>query len=261
MAAAAPSRSNPSPWRSRIVVGTLVALAFVWGLAAGAYEVFPYPALRAAKNWVDGHQGPPPNPSYQSNLKVPEIAAGMEQWGSPARIVMVGDSITAQGQWTEMFPGVSILNRGIGGDTAGGVADRAGLIAQTKPEAIFLMVGLNDLFYPRNTQEQIEAEFERAIVELGKTGAELFVQSIIICNSLNPVCTPPQQAKLSRFNSALERLSAKHGARFIDLNARMSGPDGLHPRFSWDGMHLNGEGFAEWRSILTPHIERLSAPD
>lgn len=235
-------------------LATVWSLAFVWGLCAGVYQIFPYSQLQSVKNALDQTEGTPANPTYTGNPKIAEIAAGMEQWGRSAEIVMVGDSITAQGQWAEMFPDIAILNRGIGGDTAGGVADRADLLLRSQPKAFFLMIGVNDLFYPGNSNEQIFGEMDRAISKLGAGGAQVFVQSIMICNRTNPVCTPARQRRLEQFNAELSIMAARHGAHYIDLNSVMAGPDGLIAEFTWDGLHLNGRGYAAWRSILAPHI-------
>lgn len=170
---------------------------------------------------------------------------------------MVGDSLTEQGRWGEMFPGVSILNRGIGGDNAGGVARRAHLVLETRPQLIFLMIGLNDIFYPENSDAEVIAELEKAIVRLTQSPAQLIVQSIIVCNSSNPVCPPDRQARLARFNVALKELAERHGAGFLDIGALFAGPRGLREDLTWDGMHLNGAGYALWRDALRPHVERL----
>lgn len=227
---------------------------FIWGVAAGAYQVFPYPVMREVKNMIDGHEGPPPNAVYGTQAKSAEIADGMAQWGSTAEVVMVGDSLTEGGRWAEMFPNVSILNRGIGGDTVGNVADRAGKVLEAEPRKIFLMVGLNDVFYPRNSDAQIIDQFDRAVGLLTRSDAQVFVQSIIICNRINPVCTPSRQRQLRRFNAVLPAIAARHGTQFIDLNARMTGKGGLREELSWDGMHLNGEGYRVWQRVLKPYV-------
>ncbi|MEM9500352.1 MAG: GDSL-type esterase/lipase family protein [Pseudomonadota bacterium] len=239
--------------RSGPAFGLLLAV-FIWGVAAGAYQVFPYPMMREVKNMIDGHEGPMPNVVYDTHAKSAEIAAGLAQWGSTAEVVMVGDSLTEGGRWNEMFPNISILNRGIGGDTVGNVADRASTVLEARPRKIFLMIGLNDIFYPRNSEAQIVDQFDRVIGLLTRGEAQVFVQSIVICNSINPVCTPRRQERLRRLNAALPTLAARHGAMFIDLNARMTGDGGLRKELSWDGMHLNGQGYRVWQGVLKPYV-------
>ncbi len=58
---------------------------------------------------------------------------------------MIGDSLTEQGLWSEMFPEHTIANRGVGSDTTADVLARMDTILATKPERAFIMLGVNDL--------------------------------------------------------------------------------------------------------------------
>ncbi len=60
---------------------------------------------------------------------------------STAKNVMIGDSLTNYGEWHEIFPETSIVNRGIVGDTTYGVIRRLDSIINTKPDNAFIMLG------------------------------------------------------------------------------------------------------------------------
>src|SRR5579864_8146786 len=60
------------------------------------------------------------------------------------RVVFLGDSITDHGAWAEWFPELDAVNRGIGGDTVGGVINRLRTSVH-QPCAVSLMIGTNDL--------------------------------------------------------------------------------------------------------------------
>ena len=64
--------------------------------------------------------------------------------GSPD-IVMLGDSLTEWGNWHELVPEYSILNRGISGDTSSGVLDRLQEVIERRPKVVFVMIGTNDI--------------------------------------------------------------------------------------------------------------------
>ena len=64
-----------------------------------------------------------------------------KQFGG-ADIVMFGDSITEGADWARMFPGTSIANQGIAGDTTEGMLKR---IALARAPKVFVMAGINDL--------------------------------------------------------------------------------------------------------------------
>jgi len=63
----------------------------------------------------------------------------------PQAIVFLGDSLTSACEWHELFGNnLTILNRGIGGDTSAGVLKRIPTVAVLRPAAVFLMIGTND---------------------------------------------------------------------------------------------------------------------
>ena len=52
-------------------------------------------------------------------------------------IVFLGNSITEQGRWSEIFNNKHIVNRGIGGDRTDGVLFRLTEVISSKPQKIF----------------------------------------------------------------------------------------------------------------------------
>ena len=63
------------------------------------------------------------------------------------KIVFLGDSITEAGEdWNKYFNTQNIVNRGISGDTTEGVLARLSEICYYKPLAVFLLIGINDIF-------------------------------------------------------------------------------------------------------------------
>ena len=64
---------------------------------------------------------------------------------TPKDIVFIGNSITNGAEWSELFPQKRVKNRGISGDTSGGVYDRLEAIVKGKPAKIFILIGINDI--------------------------------------------------------------------------------------------------------------------
>ena len=63
------------------------------------------------------------------------------------KIVFLGNSITESGgDWNKRFGTKNIVNRGIGGDITEGVIVRIQEIIHFKPLAVFLLIGINDIF-------------------------------------------------------------------------------------------------------------------
>ena len=63
-----------------------------------------------------------------------------------ARVLMLGDSLTAQGEWNAMLGEPVVANRGIDGDTAAGVLARIGDDADFRGDAVVIWIGTNDVF-------------------------------------------------------------------------------------------------------------------
>lgn len=70
---------------------------------------------------------------------------------SDAKIVMLGDSITDEGEWSELW-GKVVQNRGISGDTTSGVLDRLYTISPSIEE-VYIMIGVNDIMRGAKAQD------------------------------------------------------------------------------------------------------------
>lgn len=164
-------------------------LVFVALFAAFAVGVLARPAIASAWYGLRSADAPEARPNAEfADADMLELARVQQQWGATGDIVMLGDSITAMGQWSEMFPAADILNRGLGGDTVADIAARAPIVLETKAKSIFLMVGVNDLFADA-TDEEIYRDLDRALEILGRDGATLYLQSPLVCGK-GEVCTP-----------------------------------------------------------------------
>jgi len=62
-----------------------------------------------------------------------------------ARVLMLGDSLTAQGEWNAMLGEPSVANRGIDGDTSAGLLARVGDDADFRGDAVVIWIGTNDV--------------------------------------------------------------------------------------------------------------------
>src|SRR5215204_6557347 len=105
--------------------------AFVYGVGVGRYEWPPFrfiAELRASKLVSD-----PLSPSQEARLSVFRSTPGTFD------VIMLGDSITEGGNWSELFPGVRIANRGMASDTSINILARLHEVAARAPKLVFLM--------------------------------------------------------------------------------------------------------------------------
>lgn len=171
---------------------------------------------------------------------------------SAGDVVMVGDSITEGGPWSEMFPGVPIKNRGIGGDTTTGLLARLDDIVGSKPAAVFLKIGTNDLTHGPDERSASYQQYEEIVktIRTGTPKTRLYLQSLL-----------PREADrredIEAFNVEIARIAQANGAQYIDLYPAFLAEDGsIEDSITGDELHLNGPGYAVWQAQLLPYLEK-----
>ena len=175
--------------------------------------------------------------------------------GQKADVVMIGDSLTDGAEWGEMFPEQDIVNRGIDGDTTHGVLARLNTILKLEPKRVFVMIGINDFADHHRSVASVFAHYRTLVRRLSRAGAHVFVQSTLPCNeakaawkscaSLNP--------KIRQLNARLATLASdRDDVTFVDLRPVLAGKGGLKRALSYDGVHLNGEGYRLWKEAIAP---------
>ncbi len=169
-------------------------------------------------------------------------------------VVFLGDSITDGGAWEELFPGVPLKNRGINGDTTIGVLNRLDDILRSRPRAIFLLIGTNDLpWFEYRSDRAILRTYSQILDRCHEQSpqTQVYVQSIL----------PRARAytkRIERLNVQLEQLASVCQCPYIDLYTSFVDSKGvLRPELTNDHLHLLAAGYARWVEILTPYINDL----
>ena len=178
-------------------------------------------------------------------------------FGQKAEVVMIGDSLVDSAEWTEMFPGQDIVNRGIDGDTTHGVLARLDTILKLEPKRAFIMVGINDFADRHRSVAAVFARYRTIVARLGRAGAHVFVQSSLPCNEAKArvKSCASLNANIKQLNTKLAALASENeDVTFIDLWPVMAGRGGLKREVSYDGIHLNGEGYRRWKEAIAPYM-------
>lgn len=165
-------------------------------------------------------------------------------------IIFLGDSITAECEWSELFDNEEIRNRGIGGDTATGILKRLPPIVEAAPRKLFLMVGINDLIY--GNQQELIQNYEKILEKLTTklTDTEIVVQSILPVNSQVRQIRIENETILE-VNRAIKALAYKFGLVYADLNTLMiDNKKQLKAEFTKDGIHINGAAYLIWKEAI-----------
>lgn len=195
---------------------------------------------------------------YDENIYYIERTSLFDEVEIPKdRTILVGDSITQRGLWNEMLPDSPIINRGINSDSTEGILNRLRPITDAKPEKIFLMAGINDLYAEKSVDEIVDryGEILRNIsAETPET--EVYVQSVLPLNySMYFAGEKIKNETIQELNSELLKLSGDSNATYIDLYPLFEKDGQLNEEFTFDGIHLTGKGYAVWENAIYDYIK------
>jgi lysophospholipase L1-like esterase len=219
----------------------LVAIiSFSYGMITIKYQFFPYYQLKSlfvssTNNEVDT----PVHPYYLRKKSFFDVNS------NKADIVMIGDSITEGAEWHELFPNLSIVNRGIGWDTTHGLLHRMESIYSIGAKKAFIMIGINDLLQNRSVDE-IFADYVKVLEQLMSHNITPYIQSTILAGGRHI----DRNKSIILLNLRLKSWAEKNGLIFIDLNQYLAADGSLNMSFSDDGIHLNGKGYAVWKTAI-----------
>ena len=172
--------------------------------------------------------------------------------GKKMQVSMIGDSITAGGNWNALLPGVRLVNRGNAGDKTGDILARMQPILADEPGKAFLMAGINDLVQGAEP-DAVLANLVAISERLKARKVRVHLQSTLECSK--PVCGPWLE-KVRELNRKLREHAAGSKLAYIDLNEALStGNDGLMPQYTGDGFHLNDAGYAAWARLIAPYVQ------
>jgi lysophospholipase L1-like esterase len=170
----------------------------------------------------------------------------------PDDIVFLGDSITEEGPWEEIFPDLRVRNRGISGDTADGVLKRLDQVTRGQPAKVFLLIGTNDLFRG-DSEDEIVANIIEILARLKDEtpDTEVYLQSVL-------PRAPAYRARIEALNSRLSEVALENGVEWVDLYPHFvdSATDGIREELSNDELHLLGPGYALWRDQIELAVRR-----
>lgn len=180
------------------------------------------------------------------------------------RTVFFGDSITELCDLSEYYPEIETYNRGISGDTTGGMFKRLeSNILAIEPTTLVFLGGTNDLGHGYSPQ-QIAANIEQILKRTRESlpDCKIIVQSVY---PVNPYKRPPflnavksrKNSDIDTLNSLLPDICDKYGAIFVDIHSLLVDEDGnLNKDYTMDGLHIKAEGY----KIISKAIKEYILP-
>ncbi|MEZ8653882.1 SGNH/GDSL hydrolase family protein [Vibrio splendidus] len=169
-----------------------------------------------------------------------------------ADLVMFGDSITEWAPWADIFRDISMVNRGLAGDTTTGMLRRIDTTLNVKPKLVCFMAGINDLAQGYDV-EHIYQNYIDMLKVWQENDIRILVQSTLYVGSklqgLNP--------SVELLNSKISEYCSQQGIAFLDVNSVLSPNQLLSNEYSCDDLHLNAKAYQVWAEVLQPTVAEL----
>lgn len=188
-------------------------------------------------------------PSYEDwkRLLRQEARAAARGQGTNRMSVLVGDSLSMWFPTQRLSNRQLWLNQGISGDTTSGILQRLSAFGQTRPDAVYVLAGINDL-----KRGAADGEVLGNLRQIMRKLRQRHPQARIVVQSLLPTREVGiSNQRIQRINQRLQEITREEGSLYLDLYSQFSDWDGnLRPELTTDGLHLNPQGYATWQAVL-----------
>lgn len=163
-------------------------------------------------------------------------------------IVMLGDSITAGGDWEALLPDRPMVNQGYSGFTTAELLPIATDVAAASPAAVYVLTGTNDVrdgLPPARTRDDLAA-----ILDVFATDSP---ETVVVVQTVLP--RRATAAEIVATNDAIVELAVARGLAVLDLHPEFDdGGGGLRAEETSDGWHLSDAGYDRWAALLAAHL-------
>jgi len=158
-----------------------------------------------------------------------------------SKIILFGNSLTAQGKWVELLSRTDVLNSGFPGlCTYHFLGLLQNNVLDKHPEICFVEAGINDITVGVSA-EKIQENYAAILNTIQR-------------NNIRPVVTltlyerndPVSKAEVDILNRFLISYCQKNKIDYIDMNRFLTDSTGLKAEYSVDKRHLNEAAYKIW---------------
>lgn len=202
-------------------------------------------------------------PQWDSTYRPGIYAMKVEQFrafpNASSDIVFLGNSITDYTDWNELLQLKEARNRGISGDITFGVLERLDEVTEGKPAKIFILIGINDI--SRNIPDTvILGNYKKIIHRIKKEspGTKIYFNTLLpVNNSFTNRDHFNKDEHILYVNDELKKLGALEKITVIDIYPHfLDAEKKLDKKYTYDGLHLDMEGYHKWSVILKPYLKK-----
>ena len=242
--------------KNNVILFVFIILSFSYGAAVGRYEIFPFSYIQILKKKIvfDNGQKSITIKDDEKKYRWLDRVSLFEKLNKTHDIVMIGDSIMERFEWAEYFKDVDIVNRGIAGDTSFLILERLDNIVATKPEKVFLMIGINDLNRGRSP-ETILNNIINITENLKSSGVKIIIQSVVLLSDKHDLDNNVADNKqILKLNELIREYCLENKYIYVDHNENLAYKGYLKNDYTIDGFHLNGNGYFVLAENLKKYI-------
>ena len=175
-------------------------------------------------------------------------------------VVFLGNSITQGGKdWSKRLNYPNIKNRGIGGDVTDGVLARIDEIVYFKPKAVFLLIGINDLWNNGSPDNPSAEYIGNNIIKIAQVISAKAPKTKVYVQTVLPIDKEIYKNSILKVNEIIEANEKENAYEIIDLYSIFATENGLIKKeLSSDGIHLNEKGYNTWVEFIKPIVYSLN---
>ena len=188
----------------------------------------------------------------------------VEGFRTKNRLCEKGQVVFAGSSLMEMFPveewagelgedAPKLYNRGVGGYRTDDMLPIVDLcVTDLQPRKVFINIGTNDLSDPDLPMETMIQRYDEILtrIEAAVPGVRIYLMAYYPINyeaateDMKPGLLIRTNEKIAAANGLVEKLAAKHGQRYIDVNDPLKDDMGrLKAEYTIEGMHIKPEGY------------------
>ena len=154
----------------------------------------------------------------------------------------------------ELGPNAPIVyNRGVGGyRTTDLLPILDACVFELKPRKVFINIGTNDLSDGNISLETVMSNYDRIITQIEEKLPSVIIYMMAYypinyeaaTEEMKPCLLIRTNEKINRANELVAQLAAKHGQKYINVNAPLMDEQGrLKAQYTIEGMHIKPEGY------------------
>lgn len=177
-------------------------------------------------------------------------------------IVMLGNSIVRQGNWTRLLKREDIINRGIAGDQLPCICERVKYLKGIGAKVWFLEGGINDL--PEKDPVYLFEQYKKIVLFTKSENAIPVINLVFYLSPRAGKKYPGRadyqniNARIAELNDMLLDFAKKNNITVIDMTKTFSGENNvLKDEFTTDGVHLSDVAYKAWAEQIEIVLKKL----